>query len=98
MLWRRCLSPSDHRIEFRGAGGSGGDDCDGWPWAEYWRDRLRGVVGARALRILSVAAVVLVSVLVGLTFGLVPPELGASLSEMFRSGSSRESDDAPDDA
>jgi hypothetical protein len=56
------------------------------------------VVGAWALRILSYAAVVLVTVLVGLTFGLVPPELGVRLTEMFRSGPPREIDDALDDA
>ena len=51
-----------------------------------------------AQRILSVLAVLLVNVLVGVTFGLVPPELGARLSELFRGSSSRESDDATDDA
>lgn len=56
-----------------------------------------GVVGAWALRILSFVAAVIVIVLVGLTFGLVPPELGARLSEVFRGGYPRDIDHAPDD-
>lgn len=66
--------------------------------AEYRGDGLTGMVIRWAQRILSVAAVLLVSVLVGVTFGLVPPELGARLSELFRGSSSRERDDASDDA
>ena len=55
---------------------------------------MAGVVANRVLRLVAIAAAVVVSILVALTFGLVPPELATTLSETFRGGPSAGDDEA----